>query len=119
MFGGLLLPKLLPQHTNSHSAASRQKQTFLNEERQNPLVQLRLSRLDVALPGGVRTQCLRCRKSRVEATFFVGRQDALAGDHERRCAQGNAASLRGLPNLFESVENDFFEALIDLVLGPK
>jgi hypothetical protein len=62
---------------------------------------------------------LRTRQSRVEAAFFVGREDALAGDHERGCAQGNAASFRGAPNLFEGVENDFFEALIDLVLGPK
>ena len=62
---------------------------------------------------------LRTRQSRVEAAFFVGREDALAGDHECGCAQGNAASFRGVPNLSEGVENDFLEALIDLVLGPK
>jgi hypothetical protein len=49
----------------------------------------------------------------------VGRQNSLAGDYECRCAQGDAASLRGLPNLIEGVEDDFFEALIDLVFGPK
>ena len=49
----------------------------------------------------------------------MGRKDALAGDHECGRAQGNAASFRGVPNLREGVENDFFEALIDLVLGPE